>query len=195
MKFTHKIFAGAATTALALVIAGGVYAQPGGPGWMMGPGWTGAAAPGGWGMQGGPGRMMGGAGGPGWMGGPGAGFGRMGWGMHGGLSASDTAAVTTNRLAEFKAELKIAASQDTAWKAYEAAVQQQAGAMQAMHAQMQTLWQTQPGSADFAAQRDAMFKLRDSSWAAYNTAAKNLYAALTPEQRAIADRRGLGFVR
>ncbi len=178
MKSTPKIIA-ASAAALALALAGAVYAQPGGgPGGGGGPGM-------GWGMHGG-------AGGPGWMGG---GWGHMGFGPYGGMSASDIAAVTTNRTAELKAQLKITPAQENAWKAYEAAVQQQAGAMQTMHTQMQALWRSQasPGSADFAAQRDAMIKLHDSAWTGYNTALKDLYAVLTPEQKAIADRGAYGM--
>jgi hypothetical protein len=187
MKSIPKIIAVSAA-ALAVAVAGAVYAQPGG-----GPGWMGGGAGMGWG--GGPGMgwgMHGGMGGPGWMGG---GRGPMGSGMRGGMSASDIAAVTANRTAELKSELKIAPAQESAWKAYEAAVQQQAGAMQTMHAQMQALWQSQtsPGSADFTAQRDAMIKLHDSAWAGYNTALKDLYAVLTPEQKAIADRGAFGM--
>lgn len=189
MKSTSKIIA-AGAAALALALAGAVYAHPG-----AGPGWMGGGPGMGWGMHGGmggPGWMGGGMGGPGWMGG---GRGHMGFGPYGGMSASDIAAVTANRTAELKSELKITPAQESAWKAYEAAVQQQAGAMQTMHTQMQSLWQNQtnPGSADFAAQREAMIKLHDSAWSGYNTALKDLYAVLTPEQKAIADRGVYGM--
>ncbi len=179
MKSTAKIIA-ASAAALALAVTGAVYAQAGG-----GPGWMGGGPGMGWGMHGG-------MGGPGWMGG---GRGPMGFGMYGGMSASDIAAVTANRTAEFKSELKITPAQESAWKAYEAAVQQQAGAMQTMHTQMQALWQsrTGPGSTDSAAQRDAMIKLHDTAWAGYDTAVKDLYAVLTPEQKAIADRGAFGM--
>jgi Spy/CpxP family protein refolding chaperone len=63
--------------------------------------------------------------------------------------------------------------------------------MQAMRTQMQAQMQNaQPGTTapDWAAQREAMFKQRQAGMQAHTAAVKELYAALTPEQRAIADR-------
>ena len=193
MKLTYKIIGGAAI-ALSLAVAATVSAQPGG-GYGMGPGW-GMGAGMGAGM--GPGWGMGAGMGPGWgMGsgmGPGMGPGR---GMRG-FAGGDVSAYTS----QLKAELKITAAQETAWKAYESALQQQAGTMQAMRTQMQVLMQNaQPGSAEFIAQRDAMLKQHDAAFQARTAALKDLYAALTPEQRAIADRysrpwggRGMGWM-
>jgi len=187
MKTTTKIIAAAAAT-LSLALAGAVFAHPGG-----GMGW-------GPGMGHGPGMGMGpGMGyGPGMGGmGPGMGYGPgmgMGPGMRGmgpGAGGSDMAAATAGRLAALKVQLKITAAQDSAWKAYESVVTQQSTAMQAkrddFHAKLQN---TQPGAtpADMAAHRDAMFALRESGFAANSAALKDLYAVLTPEQRAIADR-------
>jgi Spy/CpxP family protein refolding chaperone len=110
------------------------------------------------------------------------------------MGGGDMAAVAAGHAAELKATLKITPAQESAWKAYETAMQQQATAMQAMRSQMQALMQKQqPGgdSADFIAQRDAMIKQHDASRAAHTAAFKELYAVLTPEQRAIAD-RGVG---
>jgi Spy/CpxP family protein refolding chaperone len=84
--------------------------------------------------------------------------------------------------------LKITPAQESAWKAYETSLQQQAKTMQALRGQMQTLMQNaQPGSAEFIAQRDAMIKQHDANFAGRAAAFKDLFAVLTPEQRVIAD--------
>jgi Spy/CpxP family protein refolding chaperone len=194
VKTTTKIIAAVAATA-ALALAGAVSAQPGaGPAFGMGPGW-GGMGPGngmgpGWGGMG-PGNGMG----PGWGGmGPGGGHmggwgGRMGGGSFGmmGLGGFDMNAAAAGRLAALKTQLKITAAQDSAWKAYETAVTQQASAMQAMRDQFHAQWQNaKPGEAgpDIAAQHQAMAALRQSGWEAQAKASKELYAALTPEQQA-----------
>jgi hypothetical protein len=113
----------------------------------------------------------------------------MGMGM--GMGPADITAAAAARTAQLKAVLKITPAQESAWKAYEAAVTQQATAMQAMRTQMQAQMQNaQPGTTapDWAAQREAMFKQRQAGMQAHTAAVKELYAALTPEQRAIADR-------
>ena len=164
MKLTYKIIAGAAA-ALSLALAATVSAHPGG-----GFGYGGM----GWGM--GPGMGMGG---------PGMG---MGPGMMAGRGASDMSALGSTHTAQLKAQLKITPAQEAAWKAYEAAIVQQAASMQTARGKMLELMQNaQPGSAEFIAQRDAMIKQRDAGFAARTAALKDLYAVLTPEQRAIAD--------
>ena len=179
MKTTTKIIAAAAAT-LSLALAGAVFAHPGG-----GMGW-GPGAGNGWGPGMGMGAGMGY--GPG-MGGMGMGPGMRGMGP--GAGGYDMAAATAGRLAAFKTQLKITPAQDGAWKAYESVVTQQSTAMQALrddfHAKLQS---AQPGATppDMAAQHQAMFALRESSFAANSAALKDLYAVLTPEQRAIADR-------
>jgi len=178
MKRTYKIITGAAAV-LSIALAATVYAHPGGswgPGQGMGPGM-------------GPGYGMGPGMGPGYGMGPG-----MGPGMGRGMGPADMSAAASARTAQLKAELKITPAQEAAWKAYEAAVTQQATAMQAMRTQMQALMQNaQPGTTapDWAAQREAMFKQRQAGMQAHTAAVKDLYAVLTPEQRAIAD-RGMG---
>jgi Spy/CpxP family protein refolding chaperone len=168
VKTTTKIIAAVAATA-ALALAGAVSAQPGaGPGFGMGLGW-GGMGPGGGHMGGWGGRMGGGS------------FGMMG------LGGFDMNAAAAGRLAALKTQLKITAAQDSAWKAYETAVTQQASAMQAMRDQFHAQWQNaKPGEAgpDIAAQHQAMAALRQSGWEAQAKASKELYAALTPEQQA-----------
>ena len=102
----------------------------------------------------------------------------------------DMTARAAAHTAQIKADLKITSAQDAAWKVYEAAVTQQAAAMQAARTQMQALMQkAQPLTApEWAAQREAMSKQRQAGLQARTAALKDLYAVLTPEQRAIADR-------
>lgn len=181
MKTTSKIIATVAAT-LALATAGAVLAQPGGgPGTGWGPGMGMGYGPG---MGGGYGHMGYGPGmGGGWGHGMGYGPG-MGRGMGGG--GFDTPAVAAARMAELKAQLKITSGQEAAWKAYESAATQQAATMQAMHALMQSQFQgAQSGIAnpDFASQRLAAMAQRDAARAASSAALRDLYAALTPEQR------------
>jgi len=195
MKRSTRIIAAIAAAA-ALAAAGVVAAHPGSGmgGWGMGPGMYGMGpGMGGWGM-GGPG--IGGPGvGPGMRGmgpGMGPGFG-MGAGPRGAVGGFDMAAATAGHLASLKTQLKITPAQEPAWKAYEGVVTQQSAAMQALHDKFQGQWRSaQPGATppELAAHRDAMFAQRESSWKAQSAALKDLYAALTPEQRAIADRSG-----
>ena len=72
-----------------------------------------------------------------------------------------------------------------------AVVQQQAEQRQAMRTQRQALMQDPKAAAavDRAAQREAMMKLRDEHLAARGAVLKDLYAVLTPEQKALADQR------
>lgn len=184
MKTRTKIIAIAATLTLAL--AGVASAHPGfgmGPGMGWGPG----AGHMGWGPGGG---AMGGMGmGPGMGGGMRGGMGPgMGWGPGMG-QGFDMNASAAGHLAALKTQLKITPAQETAWKAYEGVVTQQASAMQAMRDQLHAQWQdAKPGAAapDMAAQHQAMQALRQSSWQAQDKAFKDLYAALTPEQQALA---------
>jgi len=118
--------------------------------------------------------------------------GAMGMGMAGGMAGADGGAMAASRLADLKAELKITPAQEATWLAFENLAKQQAAAMQAMRSQMQAqMHNPQPGatSTDFAAQRNAMMALRDANQAAHSAAVKDLYAVLTPEQKAIADQR------
>ncbi len=161
MKLTYKIIMGAA--ALSLAAAGVVYAQQGNT----------------MGNTMGMGQAMGMNMGQGMAAGP----------MAGGMMAgADGGAMAATRLADLKTELQITPAQEAAWLSFENQAKQQAAAMQTMRSQMQAqMHNPQPGAAgiDFAAQRDAMIKLHDGNQAAV----KDLYAALTPQQKAIADQR------
>ena len=124
--------------------------------------------------------------------GQGMGAGMMGHGRGmspgmGRMQGGDPAMAAT-RLAEFKATLKITAAQEPAWSKFEATMRQQAEARQAMRTTMQAQMKDGKAPADMSAQRDAMQKLR----AERDAARTELFAVLTPEQKALADRQGQG---
>jgi Spy/CpxP family protein refolding chaperone len=92
--------------------------------------------------------------------------------------------MTDSRLGNLKAQLKITTAQETAWQAFTTAAKQQAIGMQSMHAQIQQGTGTAP---ERMAERTAAMQQRAAGMAAMTNALTDLYAALTPEQRAIAD--------
>jgi hypothetical protein len=187
MKRATKIAIGVAT-ALTLGFATAVVsAHPygDGPGWGMGQGYGPGA---------GMGRGMGAGGGPGPMG-----YGPMGHGM-GPQAWGNPAAAADWRLSGLKSELKITAAQESAWKAFADQTKQQAEAMQALMASAQ-------GSAQATAPErlelhNQIMKKRQEQMEKGTAAFKDLYAVLTPEQKALADQgfgmmgvRGRGFNR
>ena len=177
MKNSRKIIAGLLVAA-GLATAGAIaYAQTGG----YGPGWGGHH----YDMTG-PGMMGGGRGhggfGPGMMGG-GRGHGGFGPGMAG--AGAGPAAHIDGRLAYWKAELKITPAQESAWQAYAKQAKQQAESMQTMRTQAQTT--TAQSAPERLSQRAEFAKQRAAGMGAISTALKDLYAALTPEQKTIAD--------
>jgi hypothetical protein len=126
--------------------------------------------------------------------GPGAGMGSdmhgydMGSGMHGygmGLGARPEAA--ENRLAGLKSELGITANQETAWQAFVANANKQAESRQAWFAKRREA-QTAGTAPELLAQRAEIAKQRQVELESTTVALKNLYAVLTPEQKAVADR-------
>jgi hypothetical protein len=118
-----------------------------------------------------------------------------GHGMRGGMHGPETPAVTAARLSDLKTELKIGATQEGAWQGYTAVVQQQAEQRQVLRTQMQAQMQAQVQDpqavtpADRASRREAMQQMRETHLAAREAALKDLYAVLTPEQKAVADQR------
>jgi periplasmic protein CpxP/Spy len=177
MRNTRKMLVGLAGAMALAASAAMVYAQPYGPG-------AGCQYGGGPGMMGqGPG-----AGGPGMMGyGPGRGAG--GPGMAGGRWSNPEAAVE-GHLAALKVELKITPDQDAAWQAFTAKAKQQADTMRARREQMfaQRAGTTQ-SAPERLAQRTEFAKQGLVNMESMTAAVKDLYAALTPEQKAIADQR------
>jgi Spy/CpxP family protein refolding chaperone len=127
------------------------------------------AHPGGWGMGGGPGYGMG----------PG----------HG-----DPAAAVEGRLAYLKTELKITKAQEGAWKKYSDEARKQAESMQATRTAMQGA--ASANAADRMELHNKLMKNRLEQSEKMTAAFKELYAALTPEQKALADQHpggGMGF--
>ena len=113
----------------------------------------------------------------------------MGHGMgmghdHGTMDQADRSARVESHLSDMKAQLKITAAQEPVWQAFTAAAKQRAADMQAMHARMQ---QDSGNAADRMAQHSAAMQQRGAAMAAMSNAFNTLYAALTPEQKAIAD--------
>ena len=188
MKRAAKIAIGIGTALSLGVAAAVVNAQPygygprGGMGYGPGPhmGW-GPGAHMGWGPGAGAGPM-----GPGM--GYGMGFGGMG--MHGfgyGPAAAD------GRLAALKSELKITAAQESQWQAFAGQAKQGAEAMQSLITTMQN---SQAATApERLALRNEIMKKRLEQSEKSAAAFKDLYAALTPEQKAIMDQgpRGPGY--
>src|SRR3970282_427115 len=187
MKKTRKLLAGmlaAAGIAGAVAIA---YADPPGgfgPGMMSGygPGEGGGYGPG-YGM--GPGMMGPGMMGPGMMGG-----GMMGgdWGPRGGFGPGTAAGPVAHeeaRLAFLKSEFKIAGAQEPAWEAYAKQAKAQARTMETFRTQPAAIAQSAP---ERLKQRAEFAKQRAEQLTAGSAALQDLYAVLTPEQKAIADR-------
>jgi len=188
MKRATKITLGAVTALTLGLAAAAVNANPYGygPGWGMGQGQ--GYGPG-YGPGLGMGRGMGPGYGPGPMMGGGMGYGPMGRGM-GPQAWGNPAAATEWRLSGLKAELKITAAQESAWKAFADQSKQQADAMQKLMTSVQG--GTQATAPERLELRNQIMKQRDEQMAKGTAAFKELYAALSPEQKALADQR-VGF--
>jgi LTXXQ motif family protein len=175
MKRVTKLAIGAVTAVTLGLATAAVNAHPygDGPGWGMGqgPGY-------------GPGAGMGPMMGRGHMGyGPmGRGMGPQGWG--------NPEAAAEWRLSSLKSDLKITAAQEPAWKVYADQTKQQAEAMQKLMASVQGSAQaTAPERLEL---RNQVMKQRQEQMAKRTAAFKDLYAVLSPEQKALADQR-VGF--
>lgn len=180
MKFTTKI-AVAIGTALSLGLAAApVNAHP------YGMGWSGDGG-------GGPGYGMHGYG----MGyGPGPGYGMHGHAMGPGMALRgmhhDYPGNADQSLAGLKSELGISAKQESAWQAFVDNAKQQDKNREAWYAKLRDA--RAAGTApELLAQRAEVMKQRQMDLEGSAAALKNLYAALTPEQQAIADQRLGGF--
>jgi len=168
MKRSHQFIAGLASAAT-LAFAAPAFAQPAGMGPGAGPG-TGCGQGMGYGQ--GMGRGMG----------P---MGHMhGMGGRGGMMGANPAAMVEAHLAYLKTDLKITAGQESAWNAFAAKARKQAEGMHAFHDKMRDGAGTVPERMEIRA--EAM-KQRAAGMEAMAGAVKDLYAALTPEQKAVAD--------
>lgn len=107
----------------------------------------------------------------------------------GGKHGAGNPAEVASRLAAAKTALAITAAQEPAWQTFEGVARQHAETRQAMRSTMQGTMQGQAASADHAAQREVMMKQREGRRAESEAARQALYAVLTPEQKAIADKQ------
>lgn len=121
--------------------------------------------------------------------GPGNGQGMGMRGGHGMTATADPVANQEARLAAMKTQLQITTSQEAAWQAFATAAKQQSAAAQALRTQTQQSTMTAP---ERMAQRSAMAQQREAAKAPVTSAFNALYAALTPEQKAVAD-KGFGM--
>jgi protein CpxP len=103
---------------------------------------------------------------------------------------SNPAAAVEGHLAALKVELKITPDQDAAWQAFTTKARQQADTMIARRAKMFSQAPATPQSApERLAQRTEFAKQGVASLEVMSAAVKDLYAVLTPEQKALADRQ------
>jgi len=121
----------------------------------------------------------------------GPGMGAMGgisghFGPGGRMAGSDPMASVAARMGEFKTELKITAAQEPGWQVLTGTTTQQAQAMSAMRGKMH---ETSGSAPERMALRSEFLRQRTGNMDAMAVALKDLYALLTPEQRAIADKR------
>ncbi len=98
----------------------------------------------------------------------------------------DPVAMVDKRLARFKEELKITSDQEPVWTAYAEKTRSNVKDMRdQMQAAMRDPAQTAPERFD---RHIELMKKRLANFENMDDALKGLYAALTPEQKAIADR-------
>ncbi len=126
-------------------------------------------------------------GGPGF--GPGGGYGPGMMGRGPGGPWGDPATAAQNRLGALHTQLDITSAQEAAWQAFANAVNAQAQQMQQFRNRM---LQSAPttNAADRMALHAQFMQQRAQGAAATSQAFSALYAALTPEQRALLDQRG-----
>lgn len=175
MKRATKIAVGVGAALSLGLAAVAVNAHPGGYG-------PGAGMGGGCGMGYGMGAGFGG--GPGM--GPRSGFGpgmgpRSGFGPQ---AYGNPASAVEGRLAYLKSELKITADQEKAWNGYAAQMKQQVETAQSARATLPGPQATLPERLE---RHNSFMKERVANSEAMTAAVKELYAVLTPDQKAIAD--------
>ena len=116
------------------------------------------------------------------------GMGGMGM-MHGGMAGGGAWAMAGQNLDQLKTQLGITSQQEPAWQAFASKATEQAGLMQATHAQHHQDASAPTAAPDRMAQRIGTMTQHLEGMQAVNAALKDLYAVLTPEQRNIADTR------
>jgi protein CpxP len=111
-----------------------------------------------------------------------------GMGIHRGMHRmGDPAARAEQHLAQLKSQLKITAQQEPLWTAFAEKAKAQAG--QGMMAKRDAMQQPMP-APERMAQMTAKMKERVAAMESTHESFKRLYEALTPEQKAIADKPG-----
>ncbi len=117
-------------------------------------------------------------------------------GHHGEGRFSNPAARVEGHLAALKVELKITPAQEKAWQTFADKTRKQAEARAAMHAQHMPKAGDKPAAnlpaPERLAQRTARLKQAVAGMEAKTAAVSELYAALTPEQKVIADQQFSG---
>jgi len=103
---------------------------------------------------------------------------------HGPMAGVDPATMIDSHLDNLKAQLKITAAQEAAWQTFTTAANQQATDMRTMHTQMQQGTGTAP---ERMAQRATEMQQHAAGMTKVADALKDLYVALTPEQKTIVD--------
>ena len=130
--------------------------------------------------------------GPGMMGGYAPGNAMHGYGMGPQAMFNADSGNADGGLAALKAELGITANQDAAWQGFAKNAAQQNENRQAWFAKMHEA--RSAGSApELLAQQTEFMKQRLAEMDANAAVLKDLYATLTPEQKAVADQRFGGF--
>ena len=108
--------------------------------------------------------------------------------MHGRFGSSNPAAMVAGHLAALKVELKITRDQEGAWEKFAAAAGKQAESMPAQREQMFADMNAKDVPApERLAKRTAVAKQHIAAMETMTAAVTDLYAALTPEQKKIAD--------
>jgi len=116
------------------------------------------------------------------------GMGGMGM-MHGGMAGGGAGVMSGQNLDQLKTQLGITSQQEPAWLAFASKATEQAGLMQATHAQRHQEANAPTAVPDRMAQRIGSMTQHLEGMKAVNAALNDLYAVLTPEQRKIADTR------
>ncbi len=124
--------------------------------------------------------------------GMGPGMGRMGMmqgGHHGPMWGGEPGAMAEQHLTRLKTDLKITAAQEPAWSAFAAKAAEQAKAMHAQHPRQAPAADAKTSAPERMALHVDQMKQHLAGMEAMTAAMKDLYAALTPEQRALADQQ------
>jgi hypothetical protein len=117
----------------------------------------------------------------------------MGYGMHGyGMGFGAHPEAVENRLASLRSELGITAKQEPAWQAFVDNANKQAENRQAWLAKLREA-QIAGTAPELLAQQAEIARQRQVELESTATALQSLYAVLTPEQKAVADRAFGGF--